>query len=328
MNIRDKSFLITGGASLVGSHLTEILIEGGAKEVIHYDNLSFGATGSVDRMYGDSRVRLVRGDVLRLEQLMEAASGVDGLFNFAAFMTLPISKSPTLGLEVNAMGALNVLNAARLLGNKRVVLASSIAVYGNEVEGEVHEDRAFGAAGTTPAFAAYAASKLLGEHAGRLFAQKYGMRCNAVRFSTVYGTNQHSRGVNSAFIVDTIQAIKNGEAPVIIGTGDEAHDYLYASDAANGALMAMQHGKPGQVYNISSGVSTSVKDMVDIVLREYDSPLKPASTAETRTARSTAHAHLNISNARARADLGWSPAVNVVEGVARLRRWLDESAAA
>lgn len=322
--IKDKRFIIIGGASLIGSHLTETLLKSGAREVVLFDNYSLGSTAITEALSKNSAVRVIKGDVLKANQVFEAMRDVDGAFLLAAFLTLPLSEAPAAGAEVNILGLVNVLEAARLLGGKKVVLASSIATYGNNVHGEVDETTPFGSAGVSPAFGTYAASKLMGEHLGRLYDQKYDVPFCAVRFSTVYGENQHSRGVNALYILEALQRVKAGQRPQIRDTGDEAHDFIHASDAANGMMLAMAKGRSGEAYNLTTGHSTSVKDVVGLVLKELGSALEPEFISETRATRSTAHHELKISNAKAAAELGWKPAVSVAEGIGRLRRWMDE----
>ncbi len=323
MTVTGKRYLIIGGASLIGSHLTEALVENGAGEIVLFDNYSLGDPAIVKALSRHKQVRVVKGDVLRLKQVIEAMQGVDGVFLLAAFLTLPLSQAPALGAEVNVMGTVNTLEAARLLGGKKVVLAASIAVYGTNVHEPVDETTALGSAGVSPAYGTYAASKLMGEHLGRLYAQKYGVGFCSVRFSTVYGENQHGRGVNALYILEAMQSVKSGKAPQIRDTGDEAHDYLHASDAARGMMLAMDKGSSGESYNLSTGRATSVKQIVDLVLAEFGSGLKPEFVSDNRDARSTAHHDLRISNAKALAELGWSPRVGLAEGIARLRKWMD-----
>jgi UDP-glucose 4-epimerase len=325
MDITGRKFLVTGGASLIGSHLTGVLLQSGAAEVVLYDNLSLGSAELLAALGHDRRVRPVRGDVLRLSQLIEAVTGVDGVFALAGYLTLPFSREPAVGAEVNVMGTVNTLEAVRLAGKRKIVFASSVAVYGGDVEGAVDETRSFRSAGISAASASYGASKLLGESLGKLYAQRYDVDVCAVRFSTVYGENQHARGVNALHILEAMQAVRAGERVIIRGSGEEAHDYLYAGDAARACVLAMARGAPGDVFNIASGCSTSVNDIVQMVLDEYGSSAQPEHVADTRTVRSTEHPELLISTKRARDLLGWEPAVSVRAGIGRLRRWLDQA---
>jgi UDP-glucose 4-epimerase len=322
-----KRYLVIGGASLIGSHLAEILLSRDAAEVRLFDNFSLSSPDTIRSLETRSGVSVVKGDALKLAQVVDAMRDADGVFMLAAFLTLPLAQDPATGAEVNVMGLVNVLEAARVLGGRKVVLASSIAVYGTNVEEIVDEATALGSAGVSPAYGAYAASKLMGEHLGRLYAQKYGLPFCAVRFSTVYGENQHSRGVNALYILDALKDVRAGRAPRIRGDGSEAHDYIHASDAALGMAMAMEKGRSGESYNLSTGRATSVREVVEAVLGEFGSSLEPETISDTRDARSTHHADLRISNAKARDELGWSPEVPIRDGIGRLRRWMEASGA-
>jgi UDP-glucose 4-epimerase len=135
MEIAGGTFLLTGGASLIGSHLTEQLLEAGAGGVILFDNFSLGSPEVAAFLAQDPRVRLVRGDITRLHELLQALDRVDGVFALAGFLTLPLSQNPGLGLDVNVRGMFNVVEACRFHTVKKVVFSSSVATFGDpEVE--------------------------------------------------------------------------------------------------------------------------------------------------------------------------------------------------
>ena len=321
MDIKGGNFLITGGVSLIGSHLAERLLAHGAAGVVLFDNLSLNAADVVGHLAGDARVRIVRGDVLRLAPLAEAMAGIDGVFSLAALLTLPMGQDPALGLDVNITGVRNTLDAARLSGVKKVVLASSIAVYGSETE--LHEaSTPLAHAGQSPPFVLYAASKLIGENLGRLYAGRYDLAFNAVRFATVYGERQHARGINALHILDSYRKLRAGEAPVIIGDGSEVHDYIHAEDAAEGCIAAMARGVSGSAYNISTGVATSIAGIVAIVTREAGSNIAPEFRADTRAARAASTSSLAVANDLARTELGWTPKIPIETGIRRLLDWV------
>lgn len=321
MDIKGGNFLITGGVSLIGSHLAERLLAHGAAGVVLFDNLSLNAADVVGHLTGDARVRIVRGDVLRLAPLAEAMAGIDGVFSLAALLTLPMGQDPALGLDVNITGVRNTLDAARLSGVKKVVLASSIAVYGSETE--LHEaSTPLAHAGQSPPFVLYAASKLIGENLGRLYAGRYDLAFNAVRFATVYGERQHARGINALHILDSYRKLRAGEAPVIIGDGSEVHDYIHAEDAAEGCIAAMARGVSGSAYNISTGVATSIAGIVAIVTREAGSNIAPEFRADTRAARAASTSSLAVANDLARTELGWKPKIPIEAGIRRLLDWV------
>lgn len=325
-DIKHKKFLITGGVSLIGSHLVAALLDRGADEVVLLDNFSLGSVELADSLAQQDRVRVIKGDVLRLADLLDAMSTVDGVFALAGYLTLPMATNPALGVEVNVMGVLNTLEAARVLNDKKVVFASSISVYGDQRSATIREETPFGSFGLSPAFATYASTKLIGEHLGRLYAQKYGVQVCSARFSTVYGENQHARGVNALYILEAMQAVSRGEPPVIVGSGQEAHDFIHAGDIAQGCIAIMRKGKAGDVFNIASGVSTSVNDIVRMVLEEYSSDLKPTYSEDVRMAKAASHSRLDISIERAQQQLGWQPEVTVRDGIHKLRSWLESKA--
>ena len=114
--VAGKAYLVTGGASLIGSHIADQLLDQGAAEVRLLDNFALGTPETIAHLVGDPRIRLVRGDILRLNELIDATAGVDGIFALAGFLTLPFSQNPPLGVAVNTTGVVNTLEAARIAG--------------------------------------------------------------------------------------------------------------------------------------------------------------------------------------------------------------------
>ena len=143
MHIEGGRFVVTGGASLIGSHLTQQLLEAGAAAVILFDNYALGSPEVAASLAQDRRVTAIRGDITRLPELLDALDQVDGVFALAGFLTLPLSQNPGLGLEVNVLGMYNLVEACRYRGVKKVVFASSVATYGNPEADEVDERTPF-----------------------------------------------------------------------------------------------------------------------------------------------------------------------------------------
>ena len=275
MNIKGGRFLLTGGASLIGSHVAEQLLEAGAGEVILFDNYALGSPEVAAFLAQDKRVKAVRGDITRLYELMDALAGVDGVFALAGFLTLPLSQNPGLGLDVNVRGMFNIVEACRHCGVKKIVFSSSVATFGDPEGDTVDETTPFRWHTAPPALALYASSKIIGENLLRLYKQRYGLDYVALRYSTVYGERQHHRGVNALHIIESYERIKQGERPVIAGDGSEAHDYVYVGDVARANVMAMASEVSGESLLIATGIDTSVNDIVAILLKLTGSPLKP-----------------------------------------------------
>ncbi len=321
MKIEGSTFLITGGVSLIGSHITEALLNRGAAKVILFDNYSLSSPDAVDKLVRDDRIFIVRGDILRINELYDACEGVDGVFSVAAFLTLPLAHNPSLGLSVNVQGQLNVLEASRYRGVKRVIFSSSTAIYGEPQTDVMDENTASNLAPFQPAAALYSASKLIGEHLCKMYHQKHGIGTISLRYSTVYGERQHYRGVNALYILENYDRIRRGERPIIPDDGMEVHDYIHVADVARANVMAMASEISGENINIATGKASTLNELVGALLKTMDSNLKPEYRKPTNTVRASVSTHLNFSRDKAKKLLGWEPEINIEEGIKRLVAW-------
>lgn len=321
MKISGGTFLITGGASLVGSHIAEQLLAQGAGKVILFDNFSLGSPDTVAFLSDNPKVKLVRGDVLRINELYDAFEGVDGVFAVAAFLTLPLAQNPWLGLDVNVRGIQNVLDACRFRGVKKVILSSSVAVYGEGKVKDVTEDLPFDWQSLPPAGCIYGATKIIGENLCRMYQQRYGLDYLVMRYSTVYGERQHYRGVNALYIIEAYDAIAAGEAPVLPGDGSEVHDYVYVGDVARANVMGMESAASGESLNVVSGVDTSLNDIVAILLRITGSNQKAQYRDDPGKVRFTTSTKLGFNPGKAKKVMGWEPKTSVEDGIKRLVAW-------
>ena len=323
MEIRGKRFLLTGGASLIGSHVTERLLAGGAASVVLFDDYSLGSRELAAALGRDARVRVVRGDILRPNELFDALEDVDGVFALAAFLTLPLSRNPVLGMDVNVRGMLNVLEACRWRGVKKVVFSSSVATFGDPDTTDIDEDTPFRWQHAQPATTLYGATKIIGECLGRLYKQRYGIDFVALRYSTVYGERQHLRGINALHIVEAYEAIKAGRRPVLPGDGTQAYDYVYAGDVARANLMAMASAVTEESFIIATGVDTSLNEIVKILGRLTNRDLEPEYRTDPSKPRTQMKPKLGYSPAKAKRLLGWAPEVAIADGIERLIRWTE-----
>lgn len=322
--IRGKTFVITGGASLIGSHIADQLLAAGAARVRLFDNFSLGSVDNIAHIQHDARVEMIKGDVLRPDDLAAAFQGASGVFALAGFLTLPMAANPMLGLSVNVLGIVHTLEACRHAGVQRIVLSSSVSAYGNSTADQITEDTPYTSAGLPPASQMYGTSKLMGEALCAQYARAHGIEFNALRFSSVYGERQHARAVNALFIAQTLERVLRGEQPEIVGDGSEVHDYIYVTDVARACLMAMTSDSCNHVLNIATAVDTTLSQVVDIVLAETGAgQLKPVHKEDTRTVRSSAVGHLNFSRDKAAREIGWEPRIDMREGIRRYIAWFQ-----
>jgi len=321
MNIADGRFVITGGASLIGSHVADWLLAEGAREVVLLDNFALGTPQAVAHLDGDARVRLVRGDILRINELYDAFGGADGVFAIAGFLTLPLSQNPPLGLAVNVEGQVNTFEACRYAGVRKVVFSSSIAAYGEPGDDVIDESAPANLASYQPGSMLYSCTKLIGEALCKLYSAKHGIDAVALRYATVYGERQHYRGVNALHIIQSYDRIMRGEPPVLPGDGSEVHDYIHVADVARANVMAMASEVTGEVFNVVTGVETTVQRIAEIVLDICGSDLRPVYADDANAVKATSSPSLKLSREKIGRMLGWEPEVSVEHGIRRLIDW-------
>jgi UDP-glucose 4-epimerase len=325
--VRDRRFLIVGGASLVGSATAEELLTRGARELLLLDNFAFGSRAAIRHLEADPRVRVVEADVMRLPQLLAALRGVDGVLHLAAMMSISMDRDPWAGLDVNIRGAQNVIEAARACGVAKLVFASSNAVYGYGpgVAGDLVEHTPFHSAGAPPGAILYGASKIIGEQLCRDAHRKHGLDYVALRYSTVYGERQHYRAANALYIIETYDRIKAGQRPRVIGDGSESKHFVYVGDLARANAMAFEADATDIAVNISGPAPVTTLELVRLVAELCGSTLAPERVEpEPGKVRLTSGGAFRIDHAAAEQAIGWRPQVEMREGLKRLLAWREQ----
>ena len=296
--------LVTGGAGFIGSHLVEALVaDGHAVRVI--DDLSTGKRGNLQAVA--QRVQLIESSVLDLDKLKAALADVNLVFHLAALPSVQRSvEDPPASHEACATATLQVLNAARLAGVRRVVYAASSSAYGDTPGAVRTEDDPI--APLSP----YAAAKLAGEHYCRCFTASYGLETVRLRFFNIFGPRQDARSPYSGVIALFIAAMSAGRTPAIYGDGLQSRDFTYVANAVQAMIKAATApAAVGHVYNIGSGGSSSVLDLVRNLNQLLGTRLEPVhGPARTGDVR---HSQADIT--RARRDLGYEPTVSFAEGL-------------
>jgi len=251
-------YIVTGGAGFIGSHITRALVNLG-HEVTVIDNLSSGKRENIRNFLSTGQVTLVEGSITDPDLLQRSFAGADGVFHEAAIISVPWSvEHPVETTEVNVMGTLNVLVAARDCGVKKVVTASSSAVYGDNPELPKREEI------LPEPKSPYALSKLTGEYMGTVFSRSYGLDFVALRYFNVYGPGQDPASAYAAVIPKFITRILNHQVPLIFGDGLQTRDFIYVRDVVKANLCAMEKPMNG-IFNVACGQPTSVNELSTLI---------------------------------------------------------------
>ncbi len=298
-------FLVTGGAGFIGSNIVERLLQEDGARVRVLDNL---LTGTIDNLRPWlSRIEFVEGDIRDLHAVRAAMAGVDYVLHHAALASVVGSiADPRANHEVNATGTLNVLLAARDAGVRRVVYAGSSAAYGNNPVLPHQEDM------RPDPLSPYAASKLAGEQYARTFAEVYGLETVCLRYFNAFGPRQDPNAEYAAVIPKFITLMLAGRAPVIYGDSLQTRDFVYVGNIAEANLLACRaEGVAGETFNIASGQSITLLQLVALVAEATGRPVAPTFAP----ARAGEVKHSAAAIAKAESRLGYQPTISLAEGL-------------
>ncbi len=306
------TYLVTGGAGFIGSHLAEALVRRG-DDVVVLDNL---ATGRLENLKpaqaGPGRLEFRQGDVTDLEACRRAVAGVDYVLHQAARPSVQRSiEDPLATNRVNVVGGLNILWAAKEAGVKRVVSASSSSVYGDRLDPTEpkREDM------TPRPMSPYAVSKLAVEHYMAAFHKAYGLETVCLRYFNVFGPRQDPDSPYAAVVPKFIFLLLEGKRPLIYGDGRQSRDFTYVENVVQANLLACTAPQaPGQVFNVGSGRSYDLLTLLETLGRllgvEPDPEFAPPRPGDVYASL----ADLD----KARRLLGYQVMVDFEEGLARL----------
>lgn len=312
-----RTFLVTGGAGFIGSHIATALVERGDR--VHVlDNLSTGHRSNLAHL--GSRVELFQADLTDHEAVKQAVEGVDCIFHQAALASVP--RSVEAPLDTNAAcvtGTVSLLDAARRAGVRRLVYAGSSSAYGDQPSSPKRES-------DLPApISPYGAAKLAAEYYCRSFTATYGFETVTLRYFNVFGPRQDPNSPYSAVIPLFITALLAGKRPKVYGDGGQSRDFTYVENVVHGNLLAADaQDVAGRVFNIANGRATSLLDLLNqlkVLLKTDIQPVhEPARVGDIRESLAEISA--------ARTMLGYEPQVSFEDGLRRsidyYRSWAGE----
>lgn len=280
--------VVTGGAGFIGSHLVDALVASGHR-VIVIDNLSTGkfvniqhhlkvnsekqgSRSSASPIDHKCQVVFIKGSIIDLPLLKELFRGVDYVFHEAALASVPAGiADPLADHETNNTATLYILLAARDNGVKKVIFASSAAVYGDPKPSGIKPiDETFPPYPLSP----YAVSKLTAEHYCRIFTELYGLPTVCLRYFNVYGPRQNPCSEYAAVIPRFIDRVLAKQPPVIFGDGEQMRDFVYIKDVVEANLMAAMGDATG-IFNIGSGNSITINKLAETIINLNGNKLVP-----------------------------------------------------
>lgn len=295
-----KKVVVTGGAGFIGSHLCAALLKDGY-EVRAVDNLANGRREDVPE--GAVFHEL---DVLDTAALLPIAEGAHAVFHLAALPRVPFSfDHPVESHRANIDGTFSVLMAARDGNARRVIYAASSSSYGDQDVLPFTEDM------RPNPMSLYSFQKLVGEEYARLFSSNYGLSTVSLRFFSVYGPKMRPDGGYALAVPKFLQCVKEGKPCPVTGDGEQTRDFTHVSDVVRALMLAMEKGTvgKGEVINIAAGRNISVNALVGLIGGEIEYvPKRPADAVDT------------FGDIRkAKALLGWAPAILLEDGLAELK---------
>jgi UDP-glucose 4-epimerase len=320
--------VVTGAAGFIGSQLAKSFVDEG-HDVLLIDNMSFGY---LDNLIIDGQTfgKFVGVDI-RSPDLGKYFAGAEFVFHFAGISALPVcQQQPQLAMDVNVGGTANVLEAARLAGVKRVIFASTSATYENNTTFPTKESDP-----VRPSLT-YAVSKYQAEQLCRSYGELYGMEIVILRYFNVYGPHQDFMRLSPPLMSYLIRELLHGRQPVLHSDGTQERDCIFVEDVNRLNRICMVHPKaPGEIFNVGSGVATSVREVYRIIAKAMNSDIEPIYRPATNfwdaygslfegpyplkreVVEKEVRKYSLCDTTKAREMLGWQAEVSIEEGLTR-----------
>ena len=305
-----EHYLITGGAGFIGSNLVEELLKRGEKVRV-LDNFSTGRRENLKQFGND--IEIFEGDIRSLSTVYRAVDGVDYVLHQAALPSVQRSvEDPITTNEVNITGTLNVLIASRDRNVKRVVIASSSSVYGNNNILPKQEEM------KPDPLSPYAAAKLTGEKYCKVFSEVYGLSTIVLRYFNVFGPRQDPTSQYSAVIPRFINLMKNNEVPTIYGDGEQSRDFTFIRNVVQANLLACKKSDlKHEIFNCACQEQISVNQLVQYLNEILETDIEPIYDKP----RSGEVKHSLADVTKARNLLNFEPEINFEQGLNKTVDW-------
>jgi UDP-glucose 4-epimerase len=314
LKIDQSRIVVTGGAGLIGSTTVDLLLaEHEPREVLIFDDFSRGTRSNIDQALKDPRASVVEGDIRDRAAVTRVISGADAVIHMAALRITACAADPRLAFEVMCAGAFNVIEAAQAAGVQKVIAASTASVYGmaetfpTTESHHPYDNRTW-----------YGASKMMLEGLLRSFNDMHGLPYVALRYFNVYGPRMDIHGKYTEVLIRWMERIDAGQPPLVLGDGRQTMDFVYVEDIARANVLALASDVSDEVFNVASGVETSLNDLAAALGRAMGVRVTPEYGPERKV---NPVPRRLASTEKARRVLGFTASVPLDEGLSRLVRW-------
>lgn len=313
-SIKNHRFLVTGGAGFIGSHIVEFLLRNGAGRVRVLDNLSTGSMDNLKDVQGHPNFEWLEGDIRNPDDCTRAVQDIDLVSHQAALGSVPRSiKDPLTTNQVNVGGTLNILDAAKNAGVKRLVYAASSSTYGDHPDLPKREER------IGNPLSPYAVTKYVNEIYASVYSRVYQFHTIGLRYFNVFGPRQNPKGPYAAVIPLFIESALKGQPAVIYGDGTSSRDFTYVENAvqANIKALLLPVLNGHEVVNIACGDSCSLNELWEMICRKTGEKIPP--TYQEARQGDVKHSLADISKAKAL--LGYAPEFDLNNGLDKAIDW-------
>lgn len=270
---RDK-VVVTGGAGFIGSHLSHRLAQLGYYVVI-LDNLIRGRYENIKELVDEKKATFIKEDIRNHALVRDILKGAKYVFHEAAVCINYSLTHAEECIDINVDGSFNVFKAASETGVDKLVFASSASVYGNPIYLPMDEGHPLNP--ITP----YCVSKIAGEYFLKIFGSQ-GLKYNILRYFNVYGPRQSVDAFYTSVIINFMKKVREESAPIICGDGSQSMDFVNVHDVVEANVLAAKSDVGGEVFNVGSGMSTSIKELAEIIIKLFNKNLEPVYEKELK----------------------------------------------
>ena len=305
------SYLVTGGAGFIGSHIVQQLLQNN-HQVRILDNFSTGKKDNLHGFFND--LEIIDGDLRDPSSVSRAVQNIDIIFHEAAFVSVSQSMiEPKTCYDINVSGTENLFEEARKSGVQRIVLASSAAVYGESEAVPLSEEN------KTQPLSPYAASKVINEIYADMYTRSFGIEVVVLRYFNVFGPRQALDSQYAAVIPNFIRSLMSNNVITIFGDGNQTRDLIFVHDVVRANLLAAENpSAAGNIFNICTGIETSIQRLVDILRKIF-----PEAIAPQHSQPRAGDIYRSVGNTlRAKEKLNFQSQTSITQGLFQTAEWM------